>query len=503
MALLPVGTGSANLRVPDPAKPGKRSGQRYTRQTAPLGNFSLCRGSSPSCCRLLGGYPQAFPFVMAVPPFVKAGLAALRPTSDSFLAGVANPRPAQKGAYMNRAHVFSCLLAAQTASFSAVADDVDFYRDIRSNHWIWNGVDPLITKSILARVVEAGAGAELPDMSGAGGATVWTDEFAQVGDRFRALAQEQEALGLTGVAAELYMRASAYYSLAKYPLIAPSAAETAAFEASLDALHRAYRLRGYDVELVSAPFREGQADGHLLLPQGDAPADGWPLVIASNGIDVNQGEFFTFAEDVARRGMAFLMFDIAGTGTNAEFPLTPDYDSLPVALAEALTARGRFDADRMAIMGISFAGNAAVKLAHTRPDLFAAAVNVCGPLHAAFQVPIEDFEDIGLMYRQALFDRTKLPSQDIEGFIAHMRGFSLIDQGVIVPGQTKTEVPILSVNAEDDYIAPAFDMDLANNSTTDGTLIYSGSDDHCPQDRFTVMPQIADWLGQKLALSAE
>jgi hypothetical protein len=45
-------------------------------------------------------------------------------------------------------------------------------------------------------------------------------------------------------------------------------------------------------------------------------------------------------------------------------------------------------------------------------------------------------------------------------------------------------------------------LDLATNSTTDGTLIYSGSDDHCPQDRFTVMPQIADWLAQKLAVSA-
>ena len=79
------------------------------------------------------------------------------------------------------------------------------------------------------------------------------------------------------------------------------------------------------------------------------------------------------------------------------------------------------------------------------------------------------------------------------------RGFSLIDQGVIVPGETVTEVPILSVNARNDYVAPEFDMELANNSTRDGTIIYSGSDDHCPQDRFTVMPQIADWLEAKLA----
>ena len=385
---------------------------------------------------------------------------------------------------------------------TAHAEDVQFFRDIRPNHWLWNGADPLTTNAILDRVVAAGAGADRPDLASAGGGTVWTAEFARVGDQLRALAEEQEALGLVGAAAELYMRASANYTLAKYPLIDPNAAETAAFAASLETLHRAYALRGYTVEFVSVPFQDGEADGHILFPPGSTPAGGWPLVIASNGIDVNQGEFFTFAQDVADRGMAFLMYDIAGTGTNAEFQLAPDYEQVPVAFAEMLRETSTINANSIAIMGVSFGGNAAVKLAHTRPDLFAAAVNACGPLHAAFQVPEEDFEDIGLMYRLALFDRTELPQDDVAGFLAHMRGFSLIDQGVIIPGETVTDVPILSVNARNDYVAPAFDMELANNSTTDGTIIYSGTDDHCPQDRFTVMPQIADWLAQRLVTPA-
>ncbi|MEQ8402001.1 MAG: alpha/beta hydrolase [Roseitalea porphyridii] len=398
--------------------------------------------------------------------------------------------------------VVAVTLTLQAAPMPAFAEEPHFFRDIRPNHWVWNGADPLTTQSILARVAEAGAGAEHPDLTGAGGATVWTDEFARVGDQIRALAEEQEALGLTGAAAALYMRASANYTLAKYPLIDPSPAEAAAFEASLETLHRAHELRGFDVEPVSVTFQNGEADGHVLLPRRDAPAGGWPLVIASNGIDVNQGEFFAFAEDVASRGIAFLMYDIAGTGTNAEFPLGPDYEELPVALAATLAATDRFDADRIAIMGVSFGGNAAVKLAHTRPDLFAASVNVCGPLHSAFQVPEDQLDSVGLMYRLALYDRTGIDGgTDPARFLAHMRGFSLIDQGVIVPGETVTEVPILSVNARNDYVAPAFDMELANNSTVDGTLIYSGTDDQCPQDRFAVMPQVADWLEQRLSLN--
>lgn len=448
------------------------------------------------------------PFVKAIRPLVKARLVLVRSASHSLDTdgAILRPEPGKDNLVTRPAllsRLIATTLALQAAPIPAFADEPGFFRDIRPNHWVWNGADPLTTRNILDRVARVGAGTGHPDLFGAGGATVWTEEFARVGDQLRALAEEQEALGLTGAAAELYMQASANYTLAKYPLIDPNAAEVAAFEASLETLHRAHELRGFEVERVAVPFQDGEADGHVLLPRGEAPAGGWPLVIASNGIDVNQGEFFTFAEDVASRGMAFLMYDIAGTGTNAEFPLAPDYEELPVALAEALGATDRFDEDRIAIMGVSFGGNAAVKLAHTRADLFAASVNVCGPLHSAFQVPEDQLESVGLMYRLALYDRTGIDGgADPAGFLAHMRGFSLIDQGVIVPGETVTVVPILSVNARNDYVAPEFDMELANNSTVDGTLIYSGTDDHCPQDRFTVMPQIADWLEQRLSPGA-
>lgn len=192
------------------------------------------------------------------------------------------------------------------------------------------------------------------------------------------------------------------------------------------------------------------------------------------------------------------MFDIAGSGTNAEFPLAPDYDAIPAKFAETLREEPNFDAQRFAIMGVSFGGNAAVKLAHTRPDLFAAAVNVCGPLHAVFQTEEDEFENVGLMYRLALFDRTHLRQDQVGQLVDLLRGFSLVEQGVLVPTHTKTDTPILSVNARGDYVAPEEDMELAKSSSVDGALIYSGADDHCPQDRYSVMPQIVDWLDTKL-----
>lgn len=175
------------------------------------------------------------------------------------------------------------------------------YRDIRPNHWLWNGGDPLAIQDVMKRVAgsEKAAPNDDVDLPGSQGEKIWQQEFAALGERLEALAQEQEKLGLNAVAAELYRRASAKFALAKYPLISPNELELEAYASSLRTLHRAYELNGFKVEYVSVPYADGAADGHLLYPLGEPPSTGWPLVIASNGIDVNQGEFFSFAEDVA------------------------------------------------------------------------------------------------------------------------------------------------------------------------------------------------------------
>ena len=41
-------------------------------------------------------------------------------------------------------------------------------------------------------------------------------------------------------------------------------------------------------------------------------------------------------------------------------------------------------------------------------------------------------------------------------------------------------------------------MELIGSASINSTLIYSGKDDHCPQDRFTVMPQVVDFFSKHL-----
>jgi hypothetical protein len=98
------------------------------------------------------------------------------------------------------------------------------------------------------------------------------------------------------------------------------------------------------------------------------------------------------------------------------------------------------------------------------------------------------------MYVDVLKYRLHMPAADSSAIVEAMRGFSLIDAGLIRPGEVTTHVPILSVNAEDDYVAPESDLELVSASSSDGTYFFSGSDDHCPQDRYSASSETIDWL---------
>jgi hypothetical protein len=55
-------------------------------------------------------------------------------------------------------------------------------------------------------------------------------------------------------------------------------------------------------------------------------------------------------------------------------------------------------------------------------------------------------------------------------------------------------VPILNLNAAGDYVATESDMRLAARASKRGFIVFSGKDDHCPQDRAADMPKAAAWL---------
>ena len=398
------------------------------------------------------------------------------------------------------AAMHAALALAALAGCASVPDGVvseTNFRDQRVQHWIWWGADAEALQATLARIRNSEAPLEKAgywDLKREFGPGHWAFEFSALGSATEARAERMAGTD-PAAAANTYHEASVYYGLAKYPYVRRDAIETEAYAAQTRTYLRAWELAGMPVEVVEVQWRGKPARGLLHRPPGVRTAV--PLVLATNGIDVFSAEFGPFARDLVERGIAFFAFDIPGTGLNVDHVLDPDFDQLHLTFLNALLARGGFNASRVGVMGVSFGGNAAVKLAFTEPDRIAAVLNVCGPVHDVFMIPVGAVGEIEPMFREALFDRLHVPSGDRVALVEAARGFSLLRQGVMGAGVI-TPVPIYSLNARSDYVATERDMALVTRSSAAGAIAFSGSGDHCPQNRPADMPVAAEWLASRL-----
>jgi esterase FrsA len=156
----------------------------------------------------------------------------------------------------------------------------------------------------------------------------------------------------------------------------------------------------------------------------------------------------------------------------------------------------------MGIVGVSFGGNYAVRVAATEPRV-KAAVNFCGPIHRAFHMPAEvrarvaaspEGGTLRAVARAAgIGDRDAAPFRD---------RFDLVALGIVGDGR-QIDVPILSVNGTRDPLVPVSDMELVRRSAPGGELWLLGLASHCAIEYSAIVsPQVIDWLEERLGMPA-
>lgn len=388
------------------------------------------------------------------------------------------------------------LVAIVLWSFGFFREPVDdWYRDIRRGHWIWWGAEESVLDATLEKI--AGASGDRRDdrfdtiqTYGPGN---WIYEFTQLGEARRSEAEAAKELGDTEVARELHHQASVYFGLAKYPGFGFDPNEVYAHKMQLE-MYEASQSASSAIafSVVEIPVRDGVIRGYLHQPADHS--DPLPLVIGTNGIDVFKAEFGPIVDALIEQNISFFAFDMPSAGEESEFPLKPDNDEIYIEVMRYLQQMPTIDASRIALWGVSFGGNPVVRAAQKSPTGLRGAVNWCGPIHDVFQISEFQLSLVADMYVDVLRYRLHMPTAENSALVEAMRGFSLIDAGLIRPGEVTTHVPILSVNAEDDYVAPGSDLELVSASTSDGTYFFSGSDDHCPQDRYSASSETIAWL---------
>jgi esterase FrsA len=332
------------------------------------------------------------------------------------------------------------------------------------------------------------AGPVIDGLSALDGQT-WGEAWGQAAARLRAEARATAATDRKR-AASLMLQAHGLYFLGRFPCPNhPRKLENAVLEREtyLDAAEY------FDVPtqriVVPFPGRETERHEVVFLYRRPPGIERPPVVVMWGGVDAWKEQLTGTSDGLLQLGVATIAMDGPGTG---ESPVTGSVDSerqfLPVF--DWAAAQSDLDGDRVGLLGRSFGGYWATKLAHTHRDRIFGAVNWGGGAHHMFQrdwVEASRFPDSYLMELVETRSRMLGATTD-EEYIAGFERLSLLDQGLL----EKVCAPLLLVNGKDDRQCPIEDVHLLleHGSPKSVRLFPGGHMGHTPQ----TVPTIIAWL---------
>lgn len=258
---------------------------------------------------------------------------------------------------------------------------------------------------------------------------------------------------------------------------------------------RSTALEDPPAEIIDVPFagRAGEGDTvrfYLTRPAGvERPA----VVLAWGGIDTWKEESHTRIGALLRsRGVAVVLVDMPGTG---ESPVLAGVDAerqyTPVF--EYLAGRDDLDGARCGVIGASFGGYWAMKLAYTHREHVAAAVNWGGGIHITFQAEWQQRSRNASSYLMDLMAaRARIfGGETFEDYVARCPELSLLDQGLL----DQPSAPILLVNGRDDQQNSIGDLYLAlDHGDPKAARVFDGG--HMGEG--PVVPTLTGWLLDQL-----
>jgi acetyl esterase/lipase len=300
--------------------------------------------------------------------------------------------------------------------------------------------------------------------------------------------------GHTALATGLYQKASGLYFMGRFPCPNHPAKQRCA-EAERAAYLAGARHWPQPVRRQSVPFdgRDGEGREVVLLVRRPAGRARPPVVLMWGGVDACKEQMTVASDTLLARGAATVAMDNAGTG---ESPVrgVPDAERVFLAAMDWIAAQHDLNGARIGLLGRSFGGYWATKLAHLVPERIAGAVNWGGGAHHMFQPEWVEASRHPDSYLMDLVETRKrmLGARDDNEYIAFFQRLSLLDQGLL----DRPCAPLLLVNGRDDKQCPIADIDLlvGHGSPKCVRLFPGGHMGLTPQ----TLPTIVEWLVQQV-----
>lgn len=294
-------------------------------------------------------------------------------------------------------------------------------------------------------------------LTGLDGAS-WAAAWGAKGDDFASRAADAEAKGDGDAARDAWYQAYGFYFLGRFPC--PNHPDKqASYEKEVAAYQAFGKYASPKIDVVSVPFEGRTGEGseitfYVRKPAGVATP---PVVVMWGGVDAWKEEMTILTEDLARRGLATVALDNVGTG-QSPIKAGPDGERQFAPVLDWVETSGEFDAGRIALVGRSFGGHWATKLAHQQPDRFRAVVNWGGGVHYMFQpdwIEASRYPDSYLMELVETRSRMLGATNDQE-YIDGFKRLSLLDQGLL----DAPCAPMLLINGKNDTQCPIADIEL-------------------------------------------
>jgi len=330
----------------------------------------------------------------------------------------------------------------------------------------------------------------------------WKEEWCALGERVERLGDAAEAQGRSGSAGADWLRAGMYRFTGER-FVYPGEEKRALGRRALELQQRGILRRHPAVERVEVPYEAASLPG-LFFRAGQAKA---PTVVVFDGMDNCKEMSVLFAGlEFAARGWNTLAIDGPGQGESLRLrglSARHDYEAPGRAAFKYVAARADVDSAKVVVMGYSFGGYYAARIAafETR---YAAAVALSA-LHwdlAGFQREVKRRQEVDAKATaQSTFHfRWVMGSlDDGDAAIRKAEAFSLAD---VAP---RIAMPFLTVHGADDRVVPvanAHKLHEAVGSKRKQLKIFTaqeGGSAHALSDnRPLAMAYIADWIAANL-----
>ncbi len=217
--------------------------------------------------------------------------------------------------------------------------------------------------------------------------------------------------------------------------------------------------------------------GTAIFPTG---AVGIPTVLITNGLEGTVAEMLLPLLTYRSRGLGYFVMEMPGTYSYRQ-PLRADGEEVYRTVIDRLVADPRVDPERIGMLGLSFGGYWATRMAAVEPRVRVAVANGA-PAHHTFQPQ-------GALGTPEIMVTTLANATQADGTLDLMRKLRALS---LEQYYERISAPLLVINGDSDTLVAVQDsIDIATHAPNAVLKLYPG-DDHC------AMSNAPDWFEKSI-----